>query len=170
MAMPFYVVYARQELGAAPEAIGWFILFQALGGVLANLLWARLVDRFGSRWMLAVCATLSALTPLLAVELGFLGWVGMLPVIFLGGATTNGRSVGFSSALLEIAPAGERPTYSALDAVLILPVAVLPLVAGVFLQHWSYRALFLLTVGFVSLGAVLTRQLPPRARQKLEQQ
>jgi MFS family permease len=170
MAMPFYVVYARQELGAAPEAIGWFILFQALGGVLANLLWARLVDRFGSRWMLAVCAALSALTPLLAVGLGFLGWVGMLPVIFLGGATTNGRGVGFSSALLEIAPAGERPTYSALDAVLILPVAALPLVAGVFLQHWSYRALFLLAVGFVSLGAVLTRRLPPRARQRVEQQ
>ena len=40
-----------------------------LGGVLGNLLWARLVDRFGSRRMLAACATLSALTPLLAVVL-----------------------------------------------------------------------------------------------------
>jgi MFS family permease len=168
MAMPFYVVYARQELDASPEAVGWFILFQVLGGVLANLLWARLVDRYGSRWMLAVCATLSTLTPLLAVGLGRLGWVGMLPVIFLGGATINGRAVGFSSALLEIAPAGERPTYSALDTVLILPVGFLPLVAGVFLQHGSYPTLFLLTAGFVGLGAVLTRRLPPRSQEQLD--
>ncbi|MGC9334308.1 MAG: MFS transporter, partial [Anaerolineae bacterium] len=90
MAMPFYVVYARQELGALPEAVGWFILLQVLGGVLANMLWAWLVDRFGSRRMLAVCATVSALTPLLAVGLARFGWAGMLPVIFLGGATVTG--------------------------------------------------------------------------------
>lgn len=167
MAMPFYVVYARQELGASPEAVGSFILFQVLGGVLANLLWARLVDRLGSRSMLAVCATLSTLTPLLAVGLGRLGWAGMLPVIFLGGATVGGRGVGFYSALLEVAPAGERPTYSALNAVLILPVAFLPLVAGVFLQHWSYPVLFLLVAGFVGLGAALTRRLPSRSQKQI---
>ena len=119
--------------------------------------------------MLPACATLSTLTPLLAVGLGRLGWVGMLPVIFLGGATVNGRSVGFSCALLETAPDGERPTYSALDAVLILPIGFLPLVAGVFLQHYSYPALFLLVAGFVGLGAVLTRWLPPRAPQRMRQ-
>jgi MFS family permease len=167
MAMPFYVVYARQELGASPQAVGWFILLQVLGGVLANMLWAWLVDRFGSRRMLAVCATVSALTPLLAVGLARLGWVGMLPIIFLGGATVTGRSVGFSTALLEVAPVGERPTYSALDAMLILPVAFLPLLAGIFLQHWSYPTLFLLTAGFVSLGAILTRGLPPRPMEGL---
>lgn len=165
MAMPFYVVYARQELGASPEAVGWFILAQVLGGVLGNLLWARLVDRFGSRRMLAACATLSALTPLLAVGLGRLGWTGILVVTFFGGATINGRSVGFSSALLEMAPPDERPTYSALDVVLILPVAFLPLLAGVFLQHWSYTALFLMVSGCVGLGAVLTRRLPLRTHE-----
>jgi len=165
MAMPFYIVYARQELGASPEAVGWFILAQVLGGVLGNLLWARLVDRFGSRRMLAACATLSALTPLLAVVLGRLGWTGLLVVTFFGGATINGRSVGFSSALLEMAPPDERPTYSALDVVLILPVAFLPLLAGVFLQHWPYTALFLMVAGCVGLGAVLTRRLPLRPQE-----
>jgi len=160
MAFPFYIVYARQKLDAPPEAIAWFILAQVVGGVLANLLWARLVDRYGSRRMLMVCATVSTLTPLLAIGLGQLGWQGMLPVIFLVGAIINGRSIGFSSALLELAPASERPTYSALDAVLILPVAFLSLVAGVLLQHWSYPALFLLAAGFIGAGAVLTRWLP----------
>ena len=160
MALPFYIVYARQELGAPPEAVGWFVLLQVSGGVLANLLWARLVDRFGSRWMLAVCATLSTLTLLLAVGLGGLGWVGMLPVIFLGGATISGRSVGFSSALLELAPAAERPTYAGVSSVLALPVAFLPLLAGILLRWWSYPALFLVAASFVAMGAICTRQLP----------
>ena len=42
------------------------------------------------------------LTPLSAILLGRFGWGGLLPVIFLGGATFYGRWVGFSSALLEL--------------------------------------------------------------------
>lgn len=100
------------------------------------------------------------LTPLLAILLGRVGWGGLLPVIFLGGATFDGRKVGFSSALLELAPAAERPTYSALNTVLILPVAFLSLVAGVLLQHWSYPTLFLIAASFIGAGALLTRHLP----------
>jgi MFS family permease len=160
MVLPFYIVYARQELGASAGAIGWFMLAQVLGGALGNLIWARLIDRYGSRRMLATCAVTSMLTPLLAILLGRFGWSGLLPVIFLGGATFCGRGVGFSSALLELAPAAERPTYSALNAVLILPVAFLPLVAGVLLQHWSYPALFLIAALFIGVGALLARCLP----------
>jgi len=162
MVLPFYVVYARQELGAPTEVIGWFLMAQVLGGVLANLVWARLVDRYGSRQMLTVCAVTSMLTPLLALLLGRLGWVGLLPVIFLGGATVNGRGVGFSSVLLELAPAVERPTYAALNAVLILPAAFLSLVAGVWLQYGSYSALFLIASAFIGAGALLTRRLPEK--------
>ncbi|RLC76734.1 MAG: hypothetical protein DRJ03_28070 [Chloroflexi bacterium] len=160
MVLPFYIVYARKELGAPSGAIGWFLLAQVLGGVLANLVWARLVDRYNSRRMLTVCALISTLTPLLAILLRRFGWVGLLPVIFLGGATFNGRKVGFNSALLELAPAVERPTYSALNAVLILPAAFLSLAAGVLLQHWSYPTLFLIAAVFIGMGALLTRRLP----------
>jgi len=113
--------------------------------------------------MLATCAVISMLTPLSAIMLGQFGWGGLLPVMFLGGATFHGRGVGFSSALLELAPAAERPTYSALNAVLILPVAFLSLVAGVLLQHWSYPALFLIAASFIGVGALLTRRLPERS-------
>lgn len=160
MAIPFYIVYVRKELGAPQQVIAWFILSQAAGGILANLLWAWLVDRRGSRDMLTACAMISMLTPLLAVGLGHLGWQAMLPVFFLMGASINGRSVGFSSALLELAPASRRPTYSALNALLILPVAFLSLAAGVLLQYWSYSVMFLLAAGIIGAGAVLTRRLP----------
>ena len=160
MALPFYIVYARQELGAPPGAIGWFMLAQVLGSVLANLVWARLVDRSGSRCMLFVCAVISMLTPLTAILLARFGWIGLLPAVFLGGATFDGRKVGFSSALLEVAPAAERPTYSALNALLILPTAFLSLIAGVLLERWSYPTLFLVAALTIGVGALLTRRLP----------
>jgi len=157
MALPFYVVYSRKQLDAPAEAIGWFLLAQVSGGMLSNLIWARQVDRAGSRWMLFTCAVISTLTPLLAIVLGTLGWMALLPVFFLAGATFDGRKVGFQSALLELAPAAERATYAGLNAVLILPVAFLPLVAGLFLQHWSYTTLFVFVAVFIGLGAVAVR-------------
>ena len=158
MALPFYVVFAREKLSAPPEAIGWFLLAQILGGVLANLLWARLVDRTGSRQMLVVCASISTITPLLAIALAHLGWQALLVVFFLAGATFTGRKVGFQSALLELAPAAERPTYAGLNAVLILPLAFLTLIAGVFLQHGSYTTLFILASAFIAVGTIVAHR------------
>jgi len=87
----------------------------------------------------------------------------MLPVFFLAGAITNGRGVGFQSALLEIAPATERSTYAGLNAVLTLPVAFLSLAAGLFLQYWSYTALFLLAATFVGAGAIVIHRWASRS-------
>jgi predicted MFS family arabinose efflux permease len=162
MALPFYVVYAREQLGAPMEAVGWFLLAQVLGGTLSNLVWAHLVDRFGSRRMLTVCAATSTMTPLLAVLLSPLGWVALMPVFFLAGASFDGRNVGFQAALLELAPAEERSTYAALNAVLTLPVAFLSLAAGFFLRQWSYQALFLLAALFIGTGAVVIHRWATR--------
>jgi MFS family permease len=162
MALPFYVVYAREQLGAPAEAVGWFLLAQVSGGVLANLVWAHLVDRSGSRRMLFFCGITSTLTPLLAIVSAHISWVALLPVFFLAGAIFNGRKVGFQSALLELAPAPERATYAAINAVLILPVAFLPLAAGLFLQQWSYRALFLFAAVFIGAGAIVIHRWAAR--------
>ncbi len=155
MVLPFYVVYAREKLAAPLEAVGWFLLAQVLGGVLLSPVWARLVDRFGSRRMLLSCAALSTLTPLLAVILGPLGWQAMMAVFFLAGATYNGRVVGYQSALLELAPAEERGAFAGVNEAMILPVAFLSLVAGILLQFWSYTTLFLIAAPFIGAGALV---------------
>ena len=158
MVLPFYVVYARQQLGAPADSVGWFLLAQVLGGSLSNLIWARIVDTSGSRTMLFLCAVISTVTPLFAVVLGSLSWMVLLPVFFFAGAVFNGRKVGFQSALLEVSPAAERSTYAGLNAVLTLPVAFLSLAAGLFLQYWSYTALFLIASVFIGSGAVVIRR------------
>ena len=81
-----------------------------------------------------------------------------MPAVFLAGAAFDGRQVGFQSALLTLAPATERPTFAALNAVLVLPVALLLLLAGLLLQSLPYAALFVPTAVMVALGAVWTRR------------
>lgn len=156
MSMPFYVVFASENLHAPDEAVGWFLLVQVLGGTIASLFWARLVDRVGSRYMLFYCALISTSIPLLTIAFSSFGWLGLLPVFFLVGTILNGRDVGFQSALLELAPEEQRSSYAGLNAVLVLPVAFLSLAAGYFLQHWSYTTLFLMTAIFVGIGAAMT--------------
>jgi len=95
---------------------------------------------------------MSTITPILAIFLAPLGWSALIVVFFLAGATFTGRKVGFQSALLELAPAAERPTYAGLNAVLILPLAFLTLIAGVFLQHGSYPTLFIIASAFIASG------------------
>jgi len=74
-------------------------------------------------------------------------------IFFLVGAFVNGRNVGFQSALLDIAPPTQRGIYAAMDGVLSLPIAFLPLAAGLFLNRFSYPALFVLVSIFVAAGA-----------------
>ncbi len=156
MAMPFYVVYAQNKLAAPDSAVGWFLLAQVSGEVVFNLLWARLVDWRGSRQMLLVCASLSFATPLLALLLGRWGWQPFALVFALMGGTLGGRSVGFQSALLEIAPPAKRATYAGLDAVLSLPVAFFSLLAGWFLKFGTYETLFIVTAALIALGVFST--------------
>lgn len=155
MVLPFYVVYAREHLGAPADSVGWFLLAQVLGGSLSNLVWGRIVDTSGSRRMLFICAVISAMTPLVAVVLGSFSWLAMMPIFFFAGAVFNGRKVGFQSALLEVSPAAERSTYTGLNAVLTLPVAILSLLAGLLLQYWSYSTLFFIASVFIGVGAVV---------------
>ncbi len=160
MVLPFYVVFARQELDAPVSAVGTYLLAQVSGGIVANLIWARLVDKYESRLMLFACATLSTITPLLAIFLAGFGWKALTLVFILAGACFNGRNVGFQTALLEIAPPQRRPTYAAINAALVLPLALLPIFGGFFLKRYSYATLFEIAAFFIALGAFSVRFLP----------
>ena len=161
MALPFYVVYAKTDLGAPlSAAIGWYLTAQVVGGFFSNFLWARLVDKYDSRTMLFFCALTAALTPLLAIFFAQWGWMALLPIFFLAGSTFNGRRVGFQTALLELAPDSQRGTYAGINALLSLPIAFLPLIAGALLKVISYPTLFMVTTLFTGLGAISTYWLP----------
>ncbi len=159
MAMPFYVVFARKVLEAPTVVVAWFTALQILGGLLSNLLWARLVDRYGSKFMIQVLSVIAATAPLLAVLIGSMGWRWLYPSVFLAGASLSGQNVGFNSALLEISPPEERPTYAGISAIMSLPLAFLPLLTGWLLKSNRYSLVFLGTTVFILIGTLWTLRL-----------
>ncbi|MBL7188311.1 MAG: hypothetical protein ISS70_18455 [Phycisphaerae bacterium] len=106
--------------------------------------------------MILICVLVSALTPVIALLAWVVGWPILILVIGLAGATIAGRSVGFSSALLELAPAQRRSTYAATYSLISLPIAVMPLLGGAIIELFSYKILFSLTamLMFGAVGAV----------------
>ncbi len=55
-AMPFYVLYGKNELHMPAEQVGVLVGAQMAGGILSNLLWAHLSDRVGNRIVIILTA------------------------------------------------------------------------------------------------------------------
>jgi len=156
---PFYVVYARQELHTGPELVGVFISAQMIGAALSNLLWGWIGDRFGNRRVIIGVALVGALVPLAALaipaSLAFL-YAG---VFVLLGVTLSGIYLGYGNILLEMAPVEVRPTCVALRDTLLAPVALLPLVAGVLIEHLPYNWVFGAGAVLMGIGFILALKL-----------
>ena len=166
MALPFYVVYATEELQLGIEAIGLFLSSQVVGGILAGFVWGYLNERSGSRIVIQ-CSTVMALaSPLLALLMGPIGRLAgastiyVYSLIFLAiGALNSSMMPGFINFVLELAPPEERATYIALTNTLCGVLLVVPFLGGWLLQATSYPVLFAVTAVGIALGLVLTLRL-----------
>ena len=138
---PFYVVYARTEIGVDAGIVGLYLSAQMAGGALSNLLWGWLGDRFGNRSVIVGTAVTGGLTPLLALLVPATTPLLFLPVFAFLGATISGMRLGYSNFILEMASVELRPTCVALQNTLLTPVSLLPLIAGAVIGTISYSVL-----------------------------
>jgi MFS family permease len=166
MAMPFYVVYATDELRFGVEAIGLFLSSQVVGSILAGFLWGYLNERFGSKIVIQCSTILGLASPLLALLIQPMGRLAgdstiyVYSAIFLAiGALNSSFMPGFMNFVLELAPPKERSTYIALTNTLCGSLLVVPFLGGWLLQATSYPVLFAASIGGVAFGLVLTFRL-----------
>lgn len=159
MAIPFYIVQARRLSGLAEAETGTLVAAQMLGGVLLNPLWGWWGDRQGKLSLLKVVASVSAISPILAIMLSFFPFLspigtilGYSVVFFFVGATLSGSIIAELGYLMEISPDDRRPEYSGYMNALVSPTRLLPFVAGVLVETISFQFLF----GLAAL-AVLAR-------------
>ncbi|MGI6358192.1 MAG: MFS transporter [Bacillota bacterium] len=168
LALPFYVVYARDTLGLPESIIGVFISAQMAGSILGGLLWGQLGDRFGNRLVVRLLGLVALATPasaLVASLLHGLGWgqLSIIPylVLFVSiGGTLGGMWMGFTSYLLDIVGELDRPTYIGMMNTLIAPFTFLPLLGGLLLELLSPQVLFLATGAGILMGNLCARHLP----------
>jgi len=160
-AMPFYVLYGKNELGMPTEHVGTLVAAQMAGAIVSNLLWAHLSDRIGNRIVIILTAATATVVPLLALLSSGVGWRLLIAVFVLIGFSTSGGAIGFRNYLLEIAPAQLRPTYIALQGTLMGLTIILPVLGGLLIDAYSYQATFSVTLVALITALLLSFTLKP---------
>lgn len=165
LALPFYVVYAKDVLGITLGMVGIFLSAQMLGSVISNLLWGYLSDFVGNKKVIQISIFLCLTAPLIALITPSHLSALFIPLFVLIGFSMTGQMIGNTNFLLDISPPKDRPTYISLRGTLRFPVMIFPLIGGIIIQHISYSFLFLVTILSVLFGFILTFRLhEPRER------
>ncbi len=160
LALPFYILYAKDILNIKLAMVGILLLAQMIGSVLSNLIWGYLADFAGSRRVIQISTLVGFIAPLITFGISPSQPRMLLVLLFvLTGFFIGGRSIGTSNFLLDIAPAKNRPTYVGINGSLTVIVASFPLIGGIVVQSTSYSFLFILTFVIVFIGFILSLQL-----------
>ncbi len=171
LADPFFVLYARDQLGAATGIVGIYVAAMAVARFASNLLWAPLAQRWGNRLVLQLSALLRMAIPVLAMALPpVLRWgpiaaaipneTGVLAYLFAlvfiaYGLSIGGQNLANMAYLLDIAPEHERPAYVGLTNTVLGVVSFVPLIGGSLVDAFGFEFLFLVSflIAFVAVFA-----------------
>jgi len=159
MALPFYVLYAKDILKIKLEMVGVFLLAQMLGNVLSNVLWAQISDRVNNKKVIQISTFLALIVPLIALVTPKDKSIWFILLFILVGFFIAGRKIGITNFILDIAPPKDRPTYISLNGTFVLPVTIFPLIGGIIVQYISYNFLFIITMVAILFGFILSLKL-----------
>ena len=160
LALPFYILYAKDILKIKLGMVGILLLAQMVGSVLSNLIWGYLADFAGSRKVIQISSFVGFMAPLIAFGISPSQPKSFLLLLFvLTGFFITGRQIAKSNFLLDIARAKKRPTYVAISGSVSIIVACFPLIGGIIVQNISYGFLFIITFVIVLVGFMLSLQL-----------
>lgn len=171
MALPFYIIYARERLGLGAGAAGVFLSIQMVGMILSNILWGTLSDRIGNKIVLVLVSGVAIVSPLLAVLSTRCVWLGNTwcfgIVFFFLGFTLSGIRLGQTNYMLDVSPEAERPTYLGFMNTFLAPILLLSMLGGFVIERTSFETLFFAVMGTAALALVLSVRLEePRLQVK----
>jgi MFS family permease len=171
MALPFYIIYARDRLGLGAGAAGVFLSIQMVGMILSNILWGTLSDRIGNKIVLVLVSGVALVSPLLALLSTRCEWLGNTwcfgIVFFFLGFALSGIRLGQTNYMLDVSPEAERPTYLGFMNTFLAPVLLLSMVGGFVIERTSFETLFFTVMGTAILALILAVRLDePRLRAK----
>jgi len=164
-------VYATEVIHMPTSTVGWFASASTVGGALSGLVFGALSERRGNQAVVKMTTWIALCAPALGlvIHLGAFGrlvaWIFPL-IFFCMGFADGGMFLGFYNYVLEIAPAGERPTYIGLTNTLSGVNILVPILGGFLLERTSFPLLFGLTVVGL-LGAVVVAARLPNPRERV---
>lgn len=152
LASPFYMVHMMKNLHFSFTAIGVYSIIGGVSGLVFQLFWGLVVDRFGSRPVTVFNFALVGIMPLL--------WVFATPSFrlpiwtdgLMNGIVWSGASLGLWNLLLDLAdnPARKESYFAIYGVVTGVGAFLASLAAGVIAQSLSRFHLHLLGRSFVN--------------------
>ncbi|MBN1356943.1 MFS transporter [bacterium] len=148
MALPFYILHAKQFMRIDPRQVALLLAAQITGKILSNILWANLDDRFSSqliyRW-LPIPAVLAPVILLLIPSGSTHAMIWLSVAFFVMGTALTGIEIGYTNITLDLADrrasAGGIGVMNSINGILSL----MPLAGGLCVHWLGYRWLFILT-------------------------
>lgn len=164
--VPFFMLFAKESLGARDAQIGFYISLEFAGSITANFLWGFISNRVGNRILLIVVCAMALLVSTAVILFG----VGVLPawafgaIFFFGAAVDSGAGNGGINYALEIVPEGERPTYIGLMNTLLACALIVAALAATLRDLIGYTGLYAATGAVAIAALVMILRLPEPRR------
>lgn len=150
LASPFYLVHLIKNLHFSFAAIAIYSMIGGIIGVLFQLFWGRMVDKFGSRPVTVLNFALVGMMPLLWLfatpRFGLPIWIDGI----LNGVVWTGASLGLWNLLLDLAdnPARKESYFAIYSVVTGLGAFIASLIAGTITQLLSRFHLIIFGIDF----------------------
>lgn len=169
LALPFYILHAREVVGLPEAVVGWFVSAQMLGGIVASVGLGWLSERKGPRAAIWAGMVANLTCPLLALAVHLTGarWLALAyPLLYFSYGVMNcSWMMGFFNYLLEVAPEDQRPLFIGLYNTLGMVLIPTSFLGGMLLRATSYPVLFIVTALGVALGLWISLGLKNTRRQ-----
>ncbi len=121
VATPFYIIYAKRIFDLQASMVGVYLVAYTMMGLLSNLFWGYVSDRYGNRLVVCFLSVVGLLTPLIALVIlplvrlvsdsMTLASYSFVVVFGLSGAFFSGNFIGSINFLLDVAPPDRRTLY-----------------------------------------------------------
>ncbi|MBP8241550.1 MAG: MFS transporter [Thermoflexales bacterium] len=174
MVSSFYVVFAKNELGLGPEAVGLFSVAFIIGSVIGVAIFGTIADRFGTLRVTQLASGLHFLAPflvllvILAPGLSAIAVPLMLVVMGINGALEHSLVMGYLGYTMDIASDQSRGAYIAAINTLSGLISLSPFLGGVLIDQltkvigsrMAYGFTFGGVAAIVLIGAVVALGLP----------
>ncbi len=153
LSMPFVILNANSSFILTGWMLGGFITVQMLGSIIGStFLWRRIQNY---EQMLTLSFFFMILAYVVALFADTLYLYGIVFLLF--GIAIDGFNIAGMNLVIEIAPEEKRPVYTALQVNITSFGLFFPILGGIILTFvGSYRVIYLLTIGLLLLGFILS--------------
>ena len=163
-AAPFYIVYARNELGIPASMLGLYLAVRSGAEIVSNLMWARISDGLGNRKVIILTNALGLATPTVVLAIGLMNrlqpsstdWLSYaFALVFLtAGLYSAGSGIGITNYVLDLAPEAQRPLYLAFTNTLFGLARFTGMLSGLIVDWLGFDVLMLSSVVFSAVALI----------------